>query len=639
MLIGVLRRLLAERKLERGLAEARRRVEAGELESAESLCAELRESAWGDRAAELDDLQGTIALRARRHDAAVRHLRDAIARRDADPELHMRLAEAYGALPDPRNEAAQLGCALEHLPDGDPRRAGLMLRLAGALYECNELAEAERWYRRLLEKEPDHRDALLCLAVLREPADVEEARTLMDRHIALHEDAAARLRRALMLPAILQSEDEIEHVRQRLDRDLDELLAGRWPAIRHPEYEIGATAFALAYHGRNDRDLLAKLGRACRAVYPARTEPVAGRRGAGRLRVGFVSTYFHSHSIARTHSGFIAGLARDRFEVYVFAIAPKDDDWAKVIRMSAEHYVALPRDLDRVREAIDAAGLDILFYADIGMDPHTYFLAFWRLAPIQLVSWGHPVTTGIDTIDYFVSAEGLEPRGSEDQYSEALVRLPGYFMPRYRRPTVAAPAQARAQLGVSADRRLYCCLQNLFKLHPEFDLALKGILEGDAGGEIVLLESSPRSWMDQLRRRLEGALGAHAARVRFVPRMAQEAYQRFVAAADVVLDPFHFGGANSSCEPLALGVPIVTLPAFQLRGRFTLGMYEEMGLAECVARSPEEYVAIALRLAREPAYREEVSGRIAARCERLFDRPEAGRALGEALARLAESAR
>jgi predicted O-linked N-acetylglucosamine transferase (SPINDLY family) len=602
--MGWLRRRFAERRLVRGLERARRSIEAGELGHADRLCAVLQGEAPPELAVELHFLRGNIAFRQERFAAAADHLR----------------------------------AALALLADGDARRPSLMARLADLAYQRGDLAQAEHWCRRLLEIEPDHRDALLLLAVARESSDLEDARAYMDRYIARQGDAAAHLRRALMLPTILQSEEEIERVRQRLDEDLEEVLARRWPAVHHPEYEIGSTAFALAYHGRNDRALLSKLGRACRAVYPARTELPATPRGAGRrLRVGFVSKYFYSHSIARTHSGFIADLPRERFEVFVFAIAPRQDDWAAKIRLSAEHYVALPLALDQARAAIEAAALDVLFYPDIGMDAHTYFLAFWRLAALQLVSWGHPVTTGIDTIDYFVSAEGLEAAGSEDQYSEPLLRLPQYFMPRYQRPVLAAPA--RAAPGASEGMRRYCCLQNLFKLHPEFDAALKGILEADARAEIVLLESSPRNAMDQLRSRFERTLGGLAGRVRFVPRMAQQDYQSFVAGADVVLDPFHFGGANSSCEPLAFGVPVVTLPAFQLRGRFTLAMYRELEIEDCVAGSPQQYVDIALRLGREPAYREELSRRMAALSGRLFDRPEAGRALGEEITRLWEAAR
>ena len=121
--------------------------------------------------------------------------------------------------------------------------------------------------------------------------------------------------------------------------------------------------------------------------------------------------------------------------------------------------------------------------------------------------------------------------------------------------------------------------------------------------------------------------------------MARRDFLQHIAAADVILDPFHFGGGNSSCEPLSLGIPVVTLPAFQLRGKLTLGLYKEMGLDCCVARSPEEFVEIAVRLAQEPDYRRGVSGQIAARCERLFDRPDAALALGEELMRIAEAAR
>jgi predicted O-linked N-acetylglucosamine transferase (SPINDLY family) len=640
MLANLWHRLFVERRLMRALAEAQRRIEGGEFGRADSLCVDLLRYAPRDLSADLHLLRGMIAVRERRLEEALRHLNEALAVRGPNADIHLALADAHRERGDATGEAASLDRVLELLPAGSARRLGLMLRRAGALHNGGQWTEAEQWYRRVLEMQPHHPEALLRLAVLREIFNVEEARSYLDQYVLLRGDAAARLRRALMLPSILQSEEEIERVRRRLDRELDEVIEGRWAEVRRPEHEIGSTAFALAYHGRNDRALMRKLGRACRAVYPARAEPTATpRRAGGRLRVGFVSMYFHYHSIARTHSGFVAGLSRDQFEVHVFAIAPRDDEWAQAVRSSAEHYVALPLDLDRARAAIEAAALDVLFYTDIGMDPHTYFLAFWRLAPIQAVSWGHPATTGIDTIDYFVSAEGLEAPDSEDHYTEALVRLPGYFMPRYRRPRIDAPAPVRAQLGVPADTHVYCCLQTLFKLHPQFDLALRGILEGDSRAAIVLLESSPPSWMQQLRQRFERTLGALASRVHFVPRMAPLDYQRFVAAADVVLDPFHFGGANSSCEALSFGVPIVTLPAFQLRGRFTLGLYDELDIQECVAASPEEYIAIALRLGHETEYRADLSARIAERCERLFDRPEAGRALAEALPRLARQVR
>ena len=580
--------------------------------------------------------EAETALAQGRREDAVRHLEAAIAAHDAGPAPHARLGEVLRDLGDHRGAARHFAGALERLAPADPDRPRAMLRLAGALLDCGQQHEAELWYRRILEIDPAHADALLCLAVIREDADVAEARDLMARHIASRPGAAGRLRRAFMLPTIVQSSAEIDSIRAGLERDLDELVEAKPPRIEHPEFEVGATPFFLSYHGRNNAPLLRKIARVCRTVYPGRMEcPVRPQPAGKRLRVGFISTFFYAHSVGRTTLGLIRDLPRERFEVIVFAIAPQSDALAEAIRGSADRYVALPRDLGRARETIESAALDVAFFADIGMEPLTYFLAFWRLAPVQMVTWGHSVTSGLDTVDYYVSADAIEAADSEQYYTEKLVRLPGYFMPRYRRPALDGARRARAQLGLPEGRHLYYCPQNLFKFHPDFDPPMKAILEGDPQGELVLLEFVREGVKEQLMRRLGRTLGPVASRIRFIPRSAHRDFLQYVAAADVILDPFHFGGCNSSCDALSVGVPVVTLPGAQLPGRFTLGLYKEIGLEGCVARSPEEYVDIALRLGRDAAYRRSVSEQITARCARLFDRPDAALALGEELLRIA----
>jgi predicted O-linked N-acetylglucosamine transferase (SPINDLY family) len=523
---------------------------------------------------------------------------------------------------------------LEGAPD-----TRLMLRLAAALQDRGRHDDALAWYRRILEVDPGNGDALLCLAVLHEEVDIEQARGFMDRYIALRGDAAGRLRRALMLPAIAQSAEHIERVTKRLEAELDELSHGRFAPIRQPEFEVGATPFFLAYYGRNPKPLLAKVARACRAVYPTETQCDRKLFASGKkLRIGFISAHFSDHSVGKTMWGLVRDLPRESFDVHVFAIAPAGDAWSERIRRDADHYTALPLDLERARDAIGAARLDIAFFTDIGMDPLTYFLAFWRLAPIQLNSWGHSVTSGIDTIDYYVSHDDVELPEAQSHYSEKLIRLPGYFMPRYLRPALAGAKKTREALGLPPGRRLYYCPQNLFKFHPDFDAALKAILERDSEAEVVLVDSA-RPWTGQLAQRLSRTLGALGARVRLLPRMGHADFLQHLTAADVLLDPFYFGGCNSSCDTFALGAPIVTLPGFLLPGRFTLGLYNELDVKDCIARSADEFVDLALRLGQDPAYRAEIAGKISRNAERLFDRPDCGKALGAALLRIAEERR
>jgi protein O-GlcNAc transferase len=154
-----------------------------------------------------------------------------------------------------------------------------------------------------------------------------------------------------------------------------------------------------------------------------------------------------------------------------------------------------------------------------------------------------------------------------------------------------------------------------------------------------MLVDSGRPWTGLLGERLQRTLGPLLARVRVLPRMAHADFLQSLAAADVVLDPFYFSGCNSSCDAFALGAPVVTLPGFLLPGRFTLGLYEEMGVEGCVARSPEEFVEIALRVGNDRSFREGMVKRISESSARLFDRPDCGRELGAALLRIAEESR
>jgi len=113
-----------------------------------------------------------------------------------------------------------------------------------------------------------------------------------------------------------------------------------------------------------------------------------------------------------------------------------------------------------------------LIFADVGMDALTSTLAFSRFAALQVVTWGHPDTTGSPMIDAFLSSEHLETANGQDQYTETLLKLSTLGI-TYERPTLGKEyRKTRRDFGLRADKHLYCCPQTLFKFHPEFDLVL-----------------------------------------------------------------------------------------------------------------------------------------------------------------------
>ena len=152
--------------------------------------------------------------------------------------------------------------------------------------------------------------------------------------------------------------------------------------------------------------------------------------------------------------------------------------------------MSLVSSLEIARKQIAECEFDILFYTDIGMDPLTYFLSFSRLAPVQCVTWGHPDTTGIPNMDYYISCEDFETEGSETNILNALVRMkniPNYF---YRPDAVKLTGSQRSErrLGLPEENRLYVVPQSLFKFHPDFDAVLAEILRRDSNGLLVLFE-------------------------------------------------------------------------------------------------------------------------------------------------------
>jgi predicted O-linked N-acetylglucosamine transferase (SPINDLY family) len=112
---------------------------------------------------------------------------------------------------------------------------------------------------------------------------------------------------------------------------------------------------------------------------------------------------------------------------------------------------------------------------------------------------------------------------------------------------------------------------------------------------------------------------AYADRVHFIDPLPFDRYVAMMKQAEVVLDTPYFSGGNSSVEGLAAGAPIITMPSPFLKGRLTYAWYRKMGIADCIARSSEEYVDIAVGLATNRHLRADISQRILAARELLFD--------------------
>ncbi len=554
---------------------------------------------------------GCVLGRQERYEEAVEPLAASIALDPQFPEAHHNLA-VYLVRLERWDDALHHARRAAALRGDDPE---IQTHLGELLAHAGEIEAARQAFANALRRQPESLSALWgCLHAL--PRVHDNMDTLQQARVRWSEDLDA-------------FSDAL-----RLDTPAAVTLASR--------LALKDTNFFLHYQGRNDRSLqlryAAVLTCIAQAALPAYTEPRPARvRNDGEpLRIGFVSSFFRQHSVARTLGRFITDLDSARFETHAYSLWPRTDAATDRIRNAVAHFHHLPESVTEVAAQIVADDLDFLLYTDIGMDPKVQMLAPLHLAPLQASTLGHPVTSGLDAIHYYFSSAMMEPLDGDDHYTEQLVRLPNLGMD-YPRPNVSAADPSTVIDPQRGGGPVYLCSQNLFKLLPSFDEVLASIAAGTGLCRIWLLETADAQITRRTRERITRCFKARGLvpedYVYWFPRPSSQQFLAINKAADVILDPFSWSGFNSTMEALACGVPVVTLPGASMRARHTMACLQRIGLEETIARDADNYVSLAVRLGRDSEWRESITERLRVVVDdpacRLFNDEEPTRAFAE----------
>jgi len=572
-----------------------------------------------------------------RFDDAIRTFGHAIT---IDPRFalaHFNLARLYAR----RNDVA---VALRHASESarlDARHVDSWLLIGDLQRRNRNMAACIAAYEAAARAQPDHLRACNALAeVIAEVGRTDEARS---GYAVLAQRFPGNLKAALganlLLPIVYRDREHLEQSRAQYTEGLARLreaaprLALR-PGTRNLQDALWSN-FYLAYQGQDDLALQSGFGDFMRAVVAPAAErylqPIARRAPRERLRVGFASYYFYDCTAGRYFMSWITHLDPKRFETIVYATGEQVTNDTRTIAAAASQFKSRPgRPVMALAEEILADELDVLIYPELGMHPSTFALAHLRLAPVQCAGWGHPDTTGLPEIDYFLSSEAMEPANGQDHYREKLALLPGLGT-RYAVPK-AREGVTRASLGLPEDKTLYLVPQSLFKIHPDNDAALAEVLARDPNGHLLLFASHHEQLTSEFAARLAAAFGQrglalHERSLFLLPFMPHGDYLALNRLCDVMLDTRHWSGGNTSLDAFASGLPVVTLPGEFMRGRQSLGMAQILGVPELVARDPAEYVDIAVRLGKSPDERRALAERLAANRAALFERDEPVRAL------------
>lgn len=561
------------------------------------------------------------ALRAlQRYEAALASYDQALAIEQADAYAFCGRADALLGLK--RHQEALTAC--DRALEIEPNVPEAVHHRGNVLRDLHRDEEALANYAEAVWLKPDLIEAHYNLAeLLREQGWREQALAHYQRMLSLEPDSAQGefAMCVAQLPIAYRDEAEIAKCRA----DYENCLRSLDDAIKNSRLKGNLAAglrsslpFFLAYQGLDDRALQSLYGEiACRIManrYPA--AQLGGPPQAGEpVRVGIICGYFREHSVWKIPTkGWLSQLDRKRFRLFGYYTGAEQDAATATAATLCERFVQGPLSLDRWRDEILSDAPHVLIYPEIGMDGTSLTLAAQRLAAVQCNGLGHPVTSGLPTMDYALSSDLMEPSDAARHYTEQLVRLPNLAV-YYEAPDAQTVRLDRSGLGARSDAVVYLSGQSLFKYLPQYDHVYPRIARDVGNCQFAFIAYHSGSEVtDIFRRRLDDAFGRFGLNAAdyciFLPRLDHGRFLAALGQSDVILDSIAWSGNNSTSESLVHSVPIVALKGRFMRGRHSAAILERMGVNETIAESIDDYVSIAVRLGREIERRKETRQRI-----------------------------
>jgi len=384
-------------------------------------------------------------------------------------------------------------------------------------------------------------------------------------------------------------------------------MSGRYQGL-FDEVVDSFQSFCLAYRQGNHKALLSQYGDLVTRSFAHLRLPPRPRRN--KLRLLVISEYMHRHSVWDILTrGIFEQIDTDLFEVIAYHLGSGNDEetaWAK-------SKVALWRDSTTMMgfdQWVRAAATDLpdaIYYPEVGISALVEKLAACRLAPLQMTSWGHPITTGLPSIDVFFSGELLEPQDADSHYRERLIRLPGTGACT---TPIAMPAEPWPELDASLALMKkgvrFVMPHTGYKLDPMHD-GLYADIAAVVGDCVFILFKDPiHPWatdraMARLQQVFKGRGLDPERHFLLIPWLSRPRFYGLLELCDICLDCPSFSGYTTAWQALHCGLPIVTLEGKFMRQRLAAGLLRKAGVTDTIANSQEKYVAIATQLAKECA--------------------------------------
>jgi protein O-GlcNAc transferase len=558
-------------------------------------------------------------------DEAISYLQKAITLNPCNTEAYSNLGICLQAKGLTDEAITQYQKAL-HL---NPNLAGICNNLGMAHQEKGFFDEALECYQKAVTIEPHLAEAHYNLGnLLYREGKQSEALVAYDKAIEINPKfLVARWAKCMaQLKIIYPNQSDVDISRRRYEEEL--LLLKKAVVLDTPDdSKVAAETvgihqpFYLAYQGLNDMELQKTYGElVCKIMssgYPEFSIRSESPSYLPRepLRVGIVSGFFHYHPVWNIIvKGWAENMDKKKISLYGYYTGKKRDKDTERAKDSFVKFVENHQSFEELCKTILNDNLHVIIYPEIGMDCTTLRLAAMRLAPVQIVSWGHPDTSGLSTIDYYLSGDLMEQAHAQEHYTEKLIRLPNLSV-YYSPDPIPDVEVSRDILGLRPGSILYHCCQTLYKYLPQYDEIFPRIAQQAADCQF-LFSSLPEvnSIIEQFKIRIfrkfkEFNMDANNYVV-FLPVLDKVKYKAMNKLCDVFLDPIGWSGCTSTLEAIDCNLPAVVSPGSLMRGRESTAILTMMKMTEIIGSQINDYIQIAIRLGIDREWRNHIVEKI-----------------------------
>ncbi len=436
----------------------------------------------------------------------------------------------------------------------------------------------------------------------------------MMKKVEAVDPALINIRRILTIPSVYDGCDQQNRYREMIETHLD-IIESKNLFPNEPNRSVAATPFFLAYHNASNKNILVRIAnimaKGCLQV-PKLTRKTFRKKP----KIGLISQHFYSHSVMDFYENTLANFPKS-MHITMINISPfKIDATTKKIMARADEYYQLSTKHEEIIPFVLSCDFDMIIYPEVGMAPCIYYLAMLRLAPIQTLIIGHPETSGIATIDYFVSWKHFHQKNPVNEFSESVIQL-DQFPLCYEVPKEVTNIK-KYDLKIPNQSKLFFVPMMAFKLHPVFDQVIEAIIKNDPSNFVMIVRynNMEQVVVERLKKRLSNG---ERSQLIVSNRLTKSEYFSVLDQANVILETFPFGGGNTMLQSLAIGTPYISLDSDFLRGSFGTGFYRYINEHRFIAKTIDEYIQLAIQTAYDPSIKAEFKKMVAKNHNKLFN--------------------